>query len=369
MAPKMKRIKIGVVGCGNISSIYLTNLTKVFNKTVEVYAVADMMPERAENAQKTYDIPHIMTLDQMLGCGEIDLILNITTPPDHYWVCKKALESGKSVHVEKPLSLNYEQGRELKELARAKGLYLGGAPDTFMGAGIQTCRKLIDDGVIGEPVAATAFMLCHGHESWHPDPEFYYKKGGGPMFDMGPYYLTALVSLMGAVETVAGMTSISFPQRTITNKNKYGNKIDVEVPTHVAGTMKFKSGAIGTIITSFDIWGSTLPRIEVYGSKGTLVVPDPNTFGGPVLLKTQFETEFTEIPLTHGYSENSRGLGVADLAYCLSSGSGNNRAGGGLACHVLEIMQAMHVSAETGQYYKMETCCEKPAAMDPDFRY
>ena len=189
------------------------------------------------------------------------------------------------------------------------------------------------------------------------------------MFDMGPYYLTALVSLMGAVDTVAGMTSISFPQRTITSKNKYGNTIDVEVPTHVAGTLKFKNGAIGTIITSFDIWGSTLPRIEVYGSKGTLIVPDPNAFGGPVLLKTQFETEFTEIPLTHGYSENSRGLGVADLAYCLSSGSGNNRAGGGLACHVLEIMQAMHVSAETGQYYKMESCCEKPAAMDPDFRY
>ena len=248
------------------------------------------------------------------------------------------------------------------EAAKAKGLRVGGAPDTFLGGGLQTCRKLIDDGWIGKPIGATAFMLCHGHESWHPDPEFYYKVGGGPMFDMGPYYLTALVSLMGPVTRVTGATQITFPERTITSQPKFGTKITVDVPTHVAGIMEFASGAVGTILTSFDVWSTTLPRIEVYGTEGTLIVPDPNTFGGPVRVRRMGAEEWTEIPLTHGYSTNSRGIGVADMAYAIQSGR-PHRANGEMMYHVLEMMHGFHDAATQGQHYVMTSTCERPKAL------
>jgi predicted dehydrogenase len=287
--------------------------------------------------------------------GTIEIILNITTPQSHYSVCRLALESGKHVYVEKPLSLEFEDGLQLRALAKEKGLLLGGAPDTFLGAGIQTCRKLIDNDFIGRPVGATAFMLCHGHESWHPSPEFYYKKGGGPMFDMGPYYLTALVTLIGRVCEVSGMAATSFPERTITSAPKFGTRVEVEVPTHVCGLLRFENGAVGNIITSFDTWNSTLPRIEIYGTLGTLIVPDPNRFGGPVLLSTLDGGGFREIPLTHGYAENSRGIGVSDMAACILDGRTDNRASGDLAAHVLEIMCGIHTSNELKKAYVMKT--------------
>jgi predicted dehydrogenase len=354
----MNKIKIGVVGCGNISGIYFENLTKTFVNT-EVYACSDVIEERALKAAETYNIPHVFSTEQLLDCKEIQIVVNLTVPKLHYEVCKQALLAGKHVYVEKPLSLTKEQGNELLKLSREKNLLLGGAPDTFLGGGLQTCRKLIDDGFIGTPVAATAFMTCHGHESWHPDPEFYYQVGGGPMFDMGPYYLTALVSLLGEAKTVCGMTKVSFPQRTITSDKKFGKIVNVEVPTHVAGTIEFKSGAIATMITSFDIWSSTLPRIEIYGSLGTLIVPDPNTFGGPVLLKTAHGDGFKEIPLTHIYAENSRGLGVSDMTNCIETGE-KPRAGVELTNHVLEIMHAFHISSDTKKYVELETSCEAP---------
>lgn len=357
----MKKVNIGVVGCGNISSIYFENLTKLFANT-NVYACADIVQEKADEAAKKYNIPHVMSTEDLLNCKDIDIVLNITVPKFHFDICKKALLSGKHVYVEKPLSLTYEQGCELVKLAKEKKLMIGGAPDTFLGGGLQTCRKLIDDGFIGTPVAATAFMTCHGHESWHPDPEFYYENGGGPMFDMGPYYLTALVSLLGPAKTVCGMTKISFPERTITSEKKFGKVINVEVPTHVTGTIEFKNGAIATMITSFDIWSSTLPRIEIYGSLGTLIVPDPNTFDGPVLLKTANGTDFKEIPLTHIYNDNSRGLGLADMAKCIASGE-KPRACGDVTNHVLEIMHGFHISSDTKKYYDLSSTCDKPKAL------
>ncbi len=358
----MERIRIGIIGCGNISGIYLKNLTTRFNRTVEVYAVADLIQEREDYAAETYGIPHKLKLEQQLEDPNIDLILNLTTPPDHYWITKAALLAGKHAYAEKPFSLTKEQGNELLAIAEQKGLLVGNAPDTFLGAGIQTCRKAIDDGLIGEPIGATAFMMCHGHETWHPDPAFYYKVGGGPMFDMGPYYLTALVSLLGPAAEVCGMTAITFPTRTITSQPKYGAVVDVEVPTHVAGCIKFCSGAIATMITTFDVWDSTLPRIEIYGTRGTLVVPDPNTFGGPVQVKTYFGGGFETLPLTHVYSENSRGLGVTDLARCIRTGE-TPRANGRMANHVLELMHAFHTSAETGTYEKLRSTCERPAPL------
>ena len=357
----MEKVNVGIVGCGNISSIYFENLTKTF-KNVEVVSCADLDEERVKAAAEKWGIPRIQTLEEMLSDPEIKIIVNLTTPQGHYPICKKALLAGKHVYVEKPLSLTFEEGEELVELAGQKGLLLGGAPDTFLGGGIQTARKLIDDGYIGEPVAATAFMMCHGHESWHPDPEFYYKKGGGPMLDMGPYYLTALVNLIGSVAEVSGMTRATFPTRTITSPGKFGKVIDVEVATHVAGLLRFSNGAIGTLITSFDVWGSSLPRIEIYGTEGSLLVPDPNTFGGPVQLSTRDGSGYKEIPLTHGYKENSRGLGVADMAQAVLSG-GVPRADGKLTCHVLEIMTAFQKSQDSGFHYKTKTSLDRPKAL------
>lgn len=361
----MKKVNIGVVGCGNISGIYFKNLTQTFLNT-QVYSCADLIPERADNAAKEWHIPLIQTFEEMIADDKIDIILNITPPQKHYDLTKKALLAGKHVYVEKPLALSIEEGDELTGIAEKKGLLLGCAPDTFMGAGIQTCRKLIDDGYIGEPVGATAFMLCHGHESWHPAPEFYYQKGGGPMFDMGPYYVTALVNLMGGVQSVSGMTRKSFETRTITSQPLFGKVVEVEVPTHVTGLLQFDNDAIATIITSFDVWSTTLPRIEIYGTKGSLIVPDPNTFGGPVLLSTLDGSGFKEIPLTHQYPENSRGFGLSDMAQCLLDGRKDSKAGGALANHVLEIMCGIHLSGESGQVHPIKNRYQRSAPVSGD---
>lgn len=358
----MEKVKVGIIGCGNISGIYLKNLTGLF-EDVEVVAVADLIPERVQNAAKEYGIPKTYESGEaLLKDDDIELVLNITQPPDHAPLCLAALEAGKHVYVEKPLSITREDGRKIQKLAAQKGLFVGGAPDTFLGSGIQTCRKLIDDGAIGTPVAATAFMTCHGHESWHPDPDFYYRVGAGPMLDMGPYYVTALVNLMGPVASVAGSTRITFPTRTITSEKKRGQIINVEVPTHVAGLLNFASGAIGTIITTFDVWAAELPRIEIYGSLGTLSVPDPNTFGGPVRLYRSETAKWEEVPLAFGYAENSRGLGLADMAKAIRSGR-KARAGVELTSHVLDVMLGFHDASREGIVYRLTSTCAQPAPL------
>ena len=239
---------------------------------------------------------------------------------------------------------------------------LGGAPDTFLGAGIQTCRKLIDDGFIGQPVGAAAFMMCRGHESWHPSPEFYYQHGGGPMMDMGPYYLTALVNLLGGVSGVTGITRKSFPQRVITSEPKKGALINVEVPTHITGILDFDNGAVGTITTTFDVYYEHQSRLEIYGSSGTLYVPDPNNFDGPIYLLRPEDGTKKEIPLLFDYSQNSRGLGLADMAKALSAGR-PFRAGISQTLHVLEIMTAIEKSSQEGKYQKLQTSYRRGDAM------
>lgn len=335
----MEKVKVGVVGCGNISPIYLENLTNKFDNT-EVYAVADLKRDLAERAAMKWSVPNVMTFEEMVEDKNIQLILNLTTPKSHYELCKRALLAGKNVYVEKPLSLDFKDGCDLVETARKRNLLLGGAPDTFMGAGIQTALQLIKRGEIGKTTGASAFMVCHGHESWHPDPEFYYKKGGGPLFDMGPYYLTALVTLMGRVREVFGMSNMAFEERTITSEPKSGTKIEVEVPTHVCALLRFENNGVGNLITSFDVWDSDLPRIEIYGTEGTLSVPDPNTFGGPLKMAKNDGKGFREIEIDLPFADNSRGIGVSDMADCLLTG-GVPKAGGDLANHVLEIMCAI----------------------------
>ncbi len=250
--------------------------------------------------------------------------------------------------------------------ARERGLRVGCAPDTFLGGGLQTCRRLIDAGAIGAPVAATAFLLNHGPESWHPDPNFYFQPGAGPMFDMGPYYLTALVSMLGPVRRATGSAQISFPERTITSEPHYGETITVTVPTHVAGILDFAGGAVATIVTSFDVWDVTR-RLEIHGSAGSLRLPDPNIFGGPVQLLRAGEREWEDIPLTHGYTANSRGLGVADLASALRSGR-PHRASGELAYHILDIMHAIHDASRESRHIELESTCERPAPLPTGLR-
>ena len=358
----MSKVNVAVVGCGNISGIYLQNLTKTFDN-VNVYAIADLIPANTKAKSEEYGIERIMTLEEILADENVQIVLNLTTPPLHYSISKQALLAGKHVHSEKPLSISYAQGKELVEIAEEKGLFLGCAPDTFLGGGIQTCRKIIDDGLIGEVIGANAFMMCHGHESWHPNPAFYYQVGGGPMFDMGPYYLTALVSLIGSVDSVAGMTHTSFPTRRVTSQPNYGQIVEVEVPTHVNGLLRFHNGAVGNIITSFDVWGSTLPWIEIHGTRGSIQVPDPNGFGGQVKIKQNFDGAFKDYPTTFGYTENSRGLGVWDMADCILTGRKDLRASGKLALHVLEIMEMIHVSSDKKTQVDLETAVERPTPM------
>jgi predicted dehydrogenase len=354
----MEKVKVGIIGCGKISGIYC-QAKQVFG-ILDIVACADLVPERAKARAEEYAIPRACSPEELLRDPEIELIVNLTIPKAHAEVCLAALEAGKHVYVEKPLSVTREEGQRLLAVANAKGLRLGGAPDTFLGAGLQTCRKLLDDGWIGQPVAATAFMLCRGHESWHPDPEFYYQVGGGPMFDMGPYYLTALVSLIGPVRSVAGCARVTFPQRTITSEPKRGQTINVEVPTHVVGILDFANGSMATIVTSFDVWGGQLPRIEIYGTEGTMSVPDPNTFGGPVLIRRGRSKEWSEFPLPFGYSANSRGLGVADMAHAIRTGR-PHRANEQLTYHVLDIMSGIHDAADAGRHVELESTCQRPA--------
>lgn len=353
----MKKIKAGIVGCGNISEIYLQNVKRF--DSFDIVACADLDVNLAKQRAEEFDIPKACTTEELLADSEIDLVINLTTPAVHANIDLAALESGKHVYSEKPLAVTREEGRQVLATAEAKNLLVGSAPDTFLGGGIQTCRKLIDDGWIGDPVSATAFMMNHGHERWHPNPDFYYQEGGGPMFDMGPYYLTALVTLMGPIERVTGSAKITFPERTITSELKYGEKIQVKIPTQINGILDFKSGAVASIITSFDTWHHNLPNMEIYGTKGSLVVPDPNTFGGPVYIRRHDQNSWSEIPLTHGFTDNSRGLGVADMAYSILKGE-TPRADGELAFHVLDVMHGFLEASVANKHYKPMSTCEKP---------
>ena len=269
---------------------------------------------------------------------------------------KLALEHGKHVYSEKPLGVDMNEARELVALAQEKNLLLGGAPDTFMGAGIQTARNLIDSGMIGDVVGANCAMVCHGHETWHPDPEFYYKRGGGPMLDMGPYYITALVQLLGEAKGVIGMTKKSFDQRIITSAPHHGETIDVDVDTYLTGSILFSNGAIAQVFTTFDVYYAPCAqaRFEVYGTRGTMVVPDPNTFGGPIEILLPGAKEWQAVPVVYPNVENSRGLGFTDFCRCIRTGE-EPLAGWKQTLHVLEVMCAFYTSSEKGENTAIES--------------
>ena len=355
-----RKIGVGIVGCGMISRTYLQNLPRFDN--VRVVACADIDLQRARERAAEFGIPRACAVDELMASPQVDLVVNLTIPAAHCAVALEAVKAGKSVYNEKPLAVKRADARALLRAARRRRLLVGGAPDTFLGSALQTCRALLDRGAIGEPVGVAGWMMARGHERWHPDPEFFYQRGGGPMFDMGPYYLTAMISLLGPVRRATGAARASFKERTITSQPLAGGKIKVRVPTHVAGTMEFASGAIGTMAASFDVWASAAPPLQLFGSEGSLLIPDPNGFGGDVQLWSPASGGWVTQEPTHGYGGEWRGMGVADLARAIDTGR-PPRAGSDLAYHVLDVMHAFHDAARDGRHVRVRSTCSRPAPM------
>jgi predicted dehydrogenase len=307
-------------------------------------------------------VPRACTVAELLADPSIDLVINLTVPQAHVAVNEAALRAGKHVYLEKPFALKPAEGARVLKLAKSRGLLIACAPDTFLGGGIQTALKLVNEGAIGKPISAMAFWANRGHETWHPAPDFYYQKGGGPNFDMSPYYLTALVALMGPVKSVSGFARKTFAQRTITSQPRAGQKIRVEVPTHYMGTLEFANGAIASLTVSFDLVSFPLPRIVVYGTDGTLEVPDPNRFDGEVRIRRLGEKEFSPVPATHSH-DRGRGTGVADLAYSILRKKRPVRASGELAQHVVEIMAAFDTAAEKRRVVSIKSAPKRPVPL------
>jgi predicted dehydrogenase len=347
------KFRVGIIGVGNISPAYIEGC-RAFD-ILDLVACADIHTERLQAVAAKYNVPQIMTVEELLASPEIDVVVNLTVPAVHAEVSLSALRAGKHVYSEKPLALSLEDGRQILETAAANGLRVGCAPDTFLFGQHQTARRLLDEGTIGTPVAAVAFMAQHGPESWHPNPSFFYAPGGGPMFDMGPYFVTCLVNLFGPAVRVSGAARASFPERVAHT----GERIPVSVPTHYSGTIEFASGAIATLITSFDVWGHRLPVMEVYGETGTLTIPDPNGFDPREILLMQPGKEgWTSMPLTYPDTWK-RGIGLAEMAYAIQENR-PHRASGELAYHVLEIMSAFTTAYESGRYVTLESHVPQP---------
>ena len=349
-----EKMKIGIIGCGNISGAYFGGAQRT--DVLEIKSCADLNMEAAGKAAEKAGCQAV-TVDELLADPEIELVVNLTIPKAHVAVGLQVVEAGKHVYAEKPMGVSTEEAQKLIQLAASKGLRVGGAPDTFLGAGGQTARKALDAGAIGRPVAGTAFMCGHGHESWHPNPAFYYDIGGGPMLDMGPYYVTALVNILGPVKRVAGVTTKAFDERIATSEARAGLRIPVNVTTHLTGVMEFENGAIITMIMSFDMWSHSLPCIEIYGTEGSMKVPDPNGFGGQVMVAPK-GGGWEEAPLA--FPNNARMIGVVDMVRAIRS-ERPHRASGALTYHVLEIMTAFDKSSQSGQHTEIETKIERPA--------
>jgi len=353
----MKTTKVGLIGCGNISGQYFQWFQSQPN--VKIDACADLDFSRANARAGEFGV-RPLTVDQLLNDPEIEIVLNLTIPKAHVEVNMAALSAGKHVYCEKPFALDLQAGIDAIQFANKAGLRVGCAPDTFMGAGLQTCRKLVDDGVIGVPIAAACNYAHHGPDPFRPvfDYAFVYQKGGGPMLDMGPYYVTALINFIGPIHRVSGAARASFPERIVGAGEKKGTRIPVEVPTYYAAVFEFASGAIATACLSFDLWGHNLPKLEIYGSEGTLSVPDPNWFEGPVRLLRPGAKEWTDIPLIHS-RKTLRGIGVSDMAEAIVENR-PHRASGQLALHALEAMLAVEKAVGTGAYCVLKTTCERP---------
>jgi predicted dehydrogenase len=375
-------MKVGLIGTGRISDIYLTNCMK-FDE-LDVIACASLDREEASLKAKRFNLPRVLSPDELLSDDEIECVLNLTIPAAHFDIANAALEAGKHVYSEKPFATSLNDAQQLLDLAAERQLLIGNAPDTFMGGRWQTVRRLIDSGVIGKPSGFTAHVGTHGVERHHPNPDFYYKEGGGPLLDLGPYYLTVLVFLFGPMTRVCGMSNRSTNTRLIENGPRHGEIIEVEIDTHSLSLIEFDCGVVGSMTMSFDVWDSESPRLEIYGSEGSICVPDldpvhgANNFDGPVWFRRRADSrwEFQPRPTNrpeewlvaenrHGYNANYRGLGLRDLAQA-SVENREPRANGKLALHILEALIAIEESARNRTFQEISSTVKRPDPMPID---
>ncbi len=380
--------RVGIIGIGDISDVYIENLGKY--GIVKVVSCAARDPAKARAKAEQHGIPeYYASADELLSRSNADIILNLTPPAVHGEYNIATLQSGRHLYSEKPLAAALDEAAVIMELAERNSRYVGCAPDTFLGGRLQTCRRLIDDGTVGEVVGASAFVISRGHEWHHPNPDFFYQPGAGPLLDIGPYYVTALLALLGPVRSCCAMSSRAFGRRTIMSGPRYGEEIPVDVDTHITGSLEFAGGALATLITSFDVWESELPRIEIYGTRATICIPDvdpldgPNLFGGPILLRTEDNCrwkglprprspgDWNSVPVEHQFNEtshdrNSRGIGLIDMAYAMRD-QRDARAGGAMAYHSLETIHAMLTSARERRFVDVESTFQRPEPLPVDF--
>jgi predicted dehydrogenase len=369
--PKSKPLGVGIIGTGNISGAYL-RLAPRF-KDIKVVAVADMAMAAAEAKAKEHNVK-AQSVGDLLKNDDVDIVLNLTIPAAHFDVSKQCLEAGKHVYSEKPVVLSLADGKKLQELAAKKNLKVASAPDTFMGGSHQQVRALVDEGKIGKLVSATMHFMGPGMEGWHPNPDFFFQPGGGPVLDMGPYYITALINLIGPVTRVAALSGAPRKTRTVTTPEspKKGSKIDVNVDTTVHALMEFASGAMVTFGTSWDVYSHKHQCIELYGTEGAMFVPDPNFFGDTVHMAgtdgVMKPVDAWDHPLgvindsfPHGKFANYRSAGLADLAVAIREGR-DARCGLDRALHAVEVMTAILESGKSGKFVDLTTTCTRPEA-------
>ena len=361
----MEAMNVGIVGCGMIAGDYYKACGE--SKWLNPMACADLVQSRAEAGciafkDNGWGEPSVCSYDEMLANKDIELIFNITTPKAHHPLTLAALNAGKHVYLEKPIAVTREQGQELLAAAKANNVRIGCAPDTWLGCGNQTARAVLDSGIIGEPTAASFFFVGGGPDGYHQDPEFFYQAGGGPMFDVGVYSVSHAVNLLGAVKRVSAFTKKTWTERTILSEKKKGQKMKVEVPTHVSANLEFANGTIATFMTSFDVRGThSLPLMEIYCTEGSLFLPDPNGFGGQVTVHVK-DGEKKVVEHTHGHSKGVRGVGAADLVAAVRNGR-DTRASGEVAYHVLDIGLSLYDSADTGSAVELASTMDRPALM------
>ena len=360
-----QRLGVGVIGAGNISSQYLRAMRDF--PVLEIKGLADMKPDVAAKRAAEFGVK-ARSVDDLLADPAVDIIVNLTIPRAHVEVGLKAIAAGKHVYGEKPLGVTYAEGKKLVAAAKRAALRVGSAPDTFLGGSHQQARAVIDSGRLGTVVGGTVFFACPGHEYWHPDPAFYYDVGGGPVLDMGPYYITQLVNLLGPVKAVQAMSLTPHKKRPIRSEPKKGQMMPVRISTHVTGTLQFASGALIQVTLSFDVPKHSHLPYELYGTEASMLVPDPNMFGGMVKIARPRAEEWEEVPVTIPYADaNYRSLGVADMAYGILNNR-PHRCSGELALHVLEVMEAFETASASGEIVKIKSKAERPEPISVSLR-
>ena len=368
----MSDLGVGIIGCGNISTAYL-ELAQLFSG-IEVRALADINHVAAVQKSEEFNV-RAESIEGVLGAGDIDVVVNLTIPDAHFDVTKNILSAGKHAYTEKPIVLTLAEGKELAALSKAQNRRIGSAPDTFLGGAHQKARAFLDEGAVGDIVAGTAHVMSHGMEDWHPNPDFFFLPGGGPMLDIGPYYVTNLVQLLGPIKRVAALTTAASDTRTILSEPRKGEKIPVETPTNIHALLEFYQGATITLSTSWDVWAHRHPNMELYGSEGSLYVPDPNFFGGEVELIgkdgvgqniASYEHPFA-VPNKDDNGQmlaNYRIAGLADMVAAIAEDR-PHRCSMELALHTVDVMTAVLASGEERRFVDMQTTCARPAPLTP----